>query len=80
MLGNENTIALDTVPHEAGWVTVSTVHLAYVGGYETMVFETDESGEPFSMLELDADVYQTKEEALLGHKRMMERWANKKAA
>lgn len=51
---------------------VSTIKLGYPQAgyhYETMVFP-----DAHSTRELDSDQYHTKEEALVGHKRMVKKW------
>lgn len=46
------------------------------GDYETMVFHCDEEGEPTDWTEVDAARYDSEEEALDGHRQMVERWSN----
>lgn len=43
--------------------------------FETMVFENDPDGEPTTWCEIDADAYQTAEDASAGHLAMCRKWA-----
>lgn len=46
-------------------------------GWETMVFACTENGDVVSWVDLDAEWYNSEEEAIDGHKNMVERWKQK---
>ena len=47
-------------------------------GWETMVFTCDESGQVTDWCDLDCEIYDTKEQADIGHTDMINRWMHKK--
>lgn len=46
-------------------------------GYETMVFACDKNGNVSDWSDLDSDNYQSKNDALIGHNKMVEKFQSK---
>lgn len=67
----------DTVKLLGGeYVWIDTCY-TFDRGWETMVFESDESGNVKNWIDLDSQLYYTEEQASRGHDTMVEKWKNR---
>lgn len=71
-LGPETWISTVRLPTDPGFRALDSVFFGESrSDYETMVFPAD------SFLDYDVERYETEEQALEGHKRMVEKWRNR---
>ena len=77
----DRRVAEDTVNTSDGKLWISTVYVKYSDYpyYETMVFTKDEN-DAVNFSEIDVDRYDTKEEAIEGHLRMVARYTENRLA
>ena len=57
-----------------GYVLINTCYVWDRCCYESMVFSCDKDGNVFSWIEMDCKLYDTKEEADIGHAELINKW------
>jgi len=80
--GIDEARVAETILPSGYWVSTVWLGLNHAFGsgppliFETMVFPCDKDGKVTSFGEMDSDRYSTETEALAGHARISEKWAN----
>lgn len=69
---------LRTIVHKDGKYYVVDSCFTFDHGYETMVFTSDEKGNVIDWSDLDCEIYNDVNSMKIGHKKMCEKWSDKK--
>ena len=71
------SILIDIVKSNEIYVKIDT-RFTFDHGWKTMVFECNENGTIKDLIEMDKDMYISKEDANIGHLNMINKWKERK--